>query len=357
MAARVPLILNQTTARVEELAAADTLLAGTIEGLLGRNRIINGDMGIWQRGTSFTAPGYTSDRWYFNAGGVNSPSLTRNPITPGSFSGIEAPALAKVSYGTITDATNHFVVYEQLIENVTTFAGATVTISFKVFNSGAAGRQIAVEVRQNFGTGGSATVSGIGSQKFSLVAGINVITLSVAIPSVSGKTVGANNSLGFAFWATAGSAWNSRSASLGAQTGDVHFTEVQIEQGAGATLFGKRLPMLELALCLRYYEKSYNLDVVPGSIAQAGRVNQFFNQTQGGPSYGEVRYTVRKRIPASVVVYASETGTLGRTSGSNGIDSTSTTISANGETGFGVTTVNAALNFGLSFHWTSDAEL
>lgn len=230
--------------------------------IVGDNAFLNGDFRFWERGTSFVAPAYTADRWYFNAGGVASPNVIRNPISPGQFASIRAPAFARVSYGAVTDPAGHFVVYEQLIEDAGTYAGETVTISFKVYNSGQAGRQIALELRQNFGAGGSTTLSGIGARKFTLAAGLNAITHTVQVPSVAGKTFGANNSLGFAFWASAGSNWNARSDSLGAQAGDVHFTEVKIERGATATSFQQRPEALERLLCQRY---CYAYEVTTGN--------------------------------------------------------------------------------------------
>ncbi|WP_308518251.1 hypothetical protein [uncultured Stenotrophomonas sp.] len=230
--------------------------------IIGDNAFINGDFRFWERGTSFAAPAYTADRWYFNAGGVESPSVIRNPISPGQFASIRAPAFARVSYGAVTDPAGHYVVYEQLIEDAGTYAGEAVTISFKVYNSGQAGRQIALELRQNFGSGGSASLNGIGSKKFALAAGLNTITHTVQLPSVVGKTFGPNNSLGFAFWASAGSNWNARNDSLGAQTGDVHFTEVKIERGATATSFQQRPEALERLLCQRY---CYAYEVTTGN--------------------------------------------------------------------------------------------
>lgn len=260
MATRTPLILNQTSARVEELAVADSIPGALIDGLIGRNRLINGSMRWWQRGTSFTSPGYSADRWYFNAGGVNTPSLSRSGVALGQVN-TECLYYAKVAYGTITDAANHYVVFEQRLPDVTTLAGRTVTVSFLVFNGGAVGRQIAVELGQSFGVGGSAQVSGIGSAKYSLTAGINYITHTVQVPSISGKTVGPNSSLVLTLWATGGSNFNTRNASLGAQTGDVHFTQVQVEGGASATAFDYVPDTQELLLCQRYYFKSESYGV------------------------------------------------------------------------------------------------
>ncbi|MEX0179158.1 MULTISPECIES: hypothetical protein [unclassified Stenotrophomonas] len=259
------LITQETADRITAVQAEATARANvdTALGLriLGKNGFINGDFEWWQRGTTFNGAGYTADRWYFNAGGVASPNVVRNPIALGQFPNIKAPAFARVSYGAISDAAAHFVVYEQLIEGANTYAGQQVTVSFKVFNSGAAGRQIALEVRQNFGSGGSATVSGIGAKKFALAAGINSITHTVNVPSVAGKSFGANNSLGFALWASAGTNWNARSDSLGAQSGDVHFTEVQIEPGAIATEFERVPKALSLMQCQRY---CYPYEVMSG---------------------------------------------------------------------------------------------
>lgn len=251
---RIAAVQVEATAR----ANADAALGRRI---LGKNGFINGDFEHWQRGASFASAGYTADRWFFNASGVASPNLLRNPIAPGQFPNIKAPAFARVSYGAISDAAAHYVVYEQLVEGADTYAGQQVTVSFKVFNSGAAGRQIALEVRQNFGAGGSATVSGIGSKKYSLAAGINTIMHTVDIPSVSGKTLGVKNSLGFAFWASAGSNWSAHSDNLGPQSGDLHFTEVQIEPGAIATEFERVPKALSLMQCQRY---CYPYEVMSG---------------------------------------------------------------------------------------------
>lgn len=358
--------------KVEQLEAdipvlVDSAIAGRIPG---KNGFINGDFEWWQRGTTFNAAGYTADRWYFNAGGVASANVVRNPIAPGQFSNIKAPAFARVSYGAISDAAAHFVVYEQLIEGADTYAGQQVTVSFKVFNSGAAGRQIALELRQNFGSGGSATVSGIGSKKYTLAAGINTITHTVDVPSVAGKTFGANNSLGFAFWASAGTNWNARSDNLGAQTGDVHFTEVQIEVGGTATGFEQVAKAVSLLNCQRYYEKSFDVSAPPINNSQAEPKIPVHSSVGflGGNAHVHVEFKVPKRIKPAVTLFSSSANnsTSGQPSvflnnawtlaGSSQVDG-----SAVGQNYFnaffGTSGIAVAGAYICSFHWSADAEL
>ncbi|RIA19064.1 hypothetical protein DFO63_4183 [Stenotrophomonas sp. AG209] len=360
MALRTPLILNQSTGRIEELAAGDTLFGNYVEGLVGQNRLINGTMRWWQRGTSFTSPGYSADRWYFNAAGVNTPSLSRNPITAGSVD-TECIYFAKIAYGTITDAANHYVVLEQRIENVTTLAGRTVTVSFKVFNSGSAGRQIAVELGQFFGASGSAQVSGIGAAKYSLAAGLNTITHTAQLPSISGKTVGANSSVVLTLWASGGSNFNARNASLGAQTGDVHFTQVQLEAGSSASAFDYRSDALELALCQRYYEKSYNADTPPATVTTVGQV-AFFQYGLPNTNYAggmTTAFKVSKRADPSITLFSPLTGATGKlhnAGNANDVNGSATDIGQSGffaqSASFGPTnTIN------LRWQWAADAEL
>jgi hypothetical protein len=53
----------------------------------GRNKFINGDMRVWQRGTSFSSIGtstYAADRWFSNYGGT-APTFSRSTDVPTGF--------------------------------------------------------------------------------------------------------------------------------------------------------------------------------------------------------------------------------------------------------------------------------
>lgn len=71
--------------------AIDTSLWNSGYGQAGKNKIINGDFGVWQRGTSFTNPAssaniYTADRWVLDFANANptSASITQQTFTPGA---------------------------------------------------------------------------------------------------------------------------------------------------------------------------------------------------------------------------------------------------------------------------------
>ena len=57
------------TTRAQSVAQVQQSSGGPVPPqAAGKNGVINAAMNNWQRGTSFTATGYTADRWYFYNG-------------------------------------------------------------------------------------------------------------------------------------------------------------------------------------------------------------------------------------------------------------------------------------------------
>ena len=94
-----------------------------------RNRIINGNFDIWQRGTSFTDSEYGADRWLHERVGTTQ-SATRQAFTLGQTDVPGEPTyFCRTVVSSVAGAGN-FCVLTQYIENVRTFAGQQVTVSF-----------------------------------------------------------------------------------------------------------------------------------------------------------------------------------------------------------------------------------
>jgi hypothetical protein len=223
------------------------------------NAIINGAFEINQRNfTSTTTSGtYGFDRWtYFASGGTA--TYSAQTFTPGAapVAGYEAANFARIVTSG-QSASGDYSAITQSIENVRTFAGQTATISF--WAKAASGTpKIAVEFRQNFGSGGSP------SSPVDAYAGqVTVSTswarysLTVAIPALTGKTIGttANTSaLVMNAWVSAGSSLDARTGSLGIQNNTFDIWGVQVESGSTATAFKRNASNIqgELAACQRY---------------------------------------------------------------------------------------------------------
>jgi hypothetical protein len=146
----------------------------------------------------------------------------------------------------------------QRIEDVRTFAGQTITLSFFA-KSGSGTPNISIELNQNFGTGGSPS-SQVNTyvNKTAISTSWTRYTATITIPSISGKTVGttANTSyLELRIWCSAGSDFNSRTNSLGNQNNTFDIWGVQIEAGSVATPFRRNANNIqgELAACQRYF--------------------------------------------------------------------------------------------------------
>ena len=205
-----------------------------------RNRLINGNFGIWQRATIFASPAsasYTADRWKIHYDGTGAFTVSRQAAeslnTPGyALKWDQTGAVVGGSYRTL----------QQPIESVKTLAGKRMAISFKAKATGFT--SLPVYISQVFGTGGapSATVDTL----------VDTVTLSgtleehkiyVDVPTIAGKTLGSN-----------GDDYLAVSFNLPTSgTFDVTLEEVQVEEGV-VTPFEVRPPEVELSLCQRYFQ-------------------------------------------------------------------------------------------------------
>ena len=226
--------------------AIDTSVWNVGYGQAGKNKIINGNFGVWQRGTSFTNPAigdYIADRFIVQVNGSGATrTYSQQTFTPGTapvagYEGTFFLRYARTVAGTGATADS----ITQRIEDVRTFAGQTATLSFwaKV-DSGTP--TLTLQARQNFGSGGSAIVTT--DVNVTLSTSWTRYTATFAIGSVSGKTIGTNSYLDMQF----------RTALNTVQTLDLW--GVQMEYGSKATPFqlaGGGDPQSELAMCQRYF--------------------------------------------------------------------------------------------------------
>jgi hypothetical protein len=220
----------------------------------GKNKIINGDFRINQRSlTSTTTDGaYGFDRWrmYASSGGTYSAQTFTAGTAP--VAGYEGVNFARI----VTTGQSGAGVYtslDQPIEDVRTFAGQTVTVSF--WAKAASGTPVvSLEFVQIFGSGGSGP-SFLNAGTVTLSTSWTRYTKTVSIPSISGNTIGTGSTLDFAFWVSAGTSFASRANSIGIQSNTFDFWGVQVEQGSTATAFQTATGTLqgELAACQRYY--------------------------------------------------------------------------------------------------------
>lgn len=363
MTLRTPLILNQTSGRIEELAAGDTLFGNYVEGFLGKNLLINGEMSVFQRGTLANRPdgeGYTIDRWSFASLGTGTSNWGVGTFTVSDSSPIlPVPSPPRYWLGLNVVAGTNTAWLRQKIEQVAVYHNGKATLSFWM-RSGVAGKKVGVRIIQDFGggTGASAAVFVEGTV-FTLTTSFQKYTYTFDVPSIDGKTLGSvpsgNDCLQVLFDFTSATGYGGQ---LAGQTGLFEVAMVQFERGAVATDFERRPEAIELALCQRYYEKSYNLGTSPGSGVNQGREAHASTGVSGTTCWATVRFTQRKRTTPAVVIYPAFT--TGGSPGNVAQNDSSLTVAAIeniGSSGMQVAWGNTAGKFGGWFHWTADAEI
>ena len=230
-----------------------------------KNKILNGDFSIWQRGTTFNSASsntYFADRFTCYVGG-GTQNITRQTFTPGT-----APVAGYEGqyYLRWTSTSAGPISLIQRIENVQTFAGQTMTFSF--WAKAAVATSISTVATQVFGSGGSTAVSQTsGSQAITTSWARYYFTFNVA--SVAGKTIGT-------------SSYFQLDINLPNSTFTFDTWGWQAEVGSTVSNFQTATgnPASELAACQRYYWRQSagtNQYVAPFCGSTSGTTNPQFS--------------------------------------------------------------------------------
>jgi hypothetical protein len=296
--------------------AIDTSVWNVGYGQAGKNKFINGDLFVNQRAFTSTTSNavFTFDRWVTSASDGTS-TFSAQTFTPGAapVAGYEFVNYIRVvtTGQTLTSAST---IYRQVIEDVRTFAAQTITVSF--WAKAATGTpKIAVGGTQSFGSGGSTAVR-LTAGQVTLSTSWARYSTTIAVPSVSGKTIGSGNGLQMEFWLSAGSDFNSRTGSLGIQSNTFEMAGFQIEYGSNATPFQTASggsPQAELAMCQRYYYAH-----AVGAGEQVGSC--WYNSTTEADAYVKFPVTMRT-APTLVVTSATNAYAFIVSNSEDGVDS------------------------------------
>jgi hypothetical protein len=219
----------------------------------GRNKFINGDLAINQRNfsSSTTNSAYNFDRWLFEYSSASTNTISAQTFTPGSapvagYEGINYVRLTSVANG------GGYCAFIQKIEDVRTFAGQTITVSFWA-RAGSGTPKIGVGYTQVFGTGGSG-INYNGAVAQTITTSWARYSFNLSIPSVAGKTIGPGNSLSIYPLVSDTVIANS----VGLQSGTFDIWGLQAEVGSIATPFTTATGTIqgEIAACQRYYYRN-----------------------------------------------------------------------------------------------------
>ena len=297
-----------------------------------KNLIINGAMQVAQRGTSESSVSTTQyanapDRWRIVAGNGGTWTLSQSTTSPNLF---------KNSYKfdcTTADSSlgaGDFLAFDQGLEGLDlqglgwgTSDAKSVTVSFHV-RSNKTGTYTC-ELFQGAGAVGGSNILVSKSYTISVADTWEKKTITFSGNTAVAFTNDNSRQLTLNLWLAAGSnftggtfsdgtyhnANNKRVASgqvnlADSTSNEWYITGVQIEVGSVATDFEHRSFAEELALCQRYFEKSYDHSTQAGTATSSGSLNNGGLTGMNNASHAtraSIRYKVTKRAHPTVTTF------------------------------------------------------
>jgi hypothetical protein len=370
-------VINAGELQPTTALSADYLNVGQLGGR--RNLIINGAMQVAQRGTSSTDSGYaTVDRFRTAQTAVDELVLTQEQVTDAPTGFANSWKVTVSTPETSVDA-NEVLTLQHRMEGQNlqhlkkgTSDAESVTLSFWVkgsvtgtyivnVNDDDNGRMIAKSYTINSAdTWEYKTLTFAGDTTGSLDNDSNQsMTLRFFLGAGTDYTSGTLAT----DWATATTADRAVGQTNIITTSGATFqiTGVQLEVGSVATPFEHRSFGEELAMCERYFQKSYNYASPLGSTNDVGCVMGRLNDAVLHRGDLGARFSTRMRSDPTVTGY-SLNGTVDNvsdcgTSYSHNANVSITAIRKMGQTGWAVVSVGTSTNDIVGLHYTAEAEL
>lgn len=294
-----------------------------------RNKIINGDFEISQRGTTFSALGYTVDRWKFSidGNGTGRAGTLNQYIDEDIAAEIGSNAPQHLNWTETASGSGYsFKVIQQSIENVRTLAGRLVTVTFWAVMPVGGPHNLLLTLRQVFGVSGSPS-NAVDASETIAIPGDNVwrkYSVTLQLPSVAGKILTPGNHLAVIFHLPP-----NRPFTFGIK----RVSLVEGDATAEEDPFSPRHIQQEMALCQRYFE----IGTVSFSAYCAAGSGMFYRQS----------FLNQKRATPSITYFAGSVSNVTiydvRDADTVGLLCFAT-----------ATTTNMAL---VQIGWTADAEL
>ena len=369
------LAANSVNASILQTNSVENYMATSGRPLSNRNLINNGAMQVAQRGTSNTgitsSDYYTADRWRI---GINTAGTWTMNVESSAPTDTEFRKSANVVCTTADSSlsASDFFNFQHRIEGQNlqgikkgTTNAESLTFSFYVKSSNT-GTYICdfrdIDNTRQISKSYTINTAHTWEKK--------IITLP---PDTTGQFDNDNaNSFVFHFWLAAGtdftsgtlnsSAWASETdanravgqLNLANATGNYWaVTGVQLETGTVATPYEWMDFGTELSLCQRYFEKSYDLGITPGTATTNG---QSYWVAPGSLGRLSISFQTKKRAVPTIILYSPVTGASGQVR--------DLTVSADVATSAGNTGEQATLSIysstasrEYSQHWTASAEL
>jgi hypothetical protein len=220
-----------------------------------KNVVLNSGFDIWQRGLTFTNPAsgtYTTDRWRLIYDGTGATRVISRVAFDGTAGNVVPIAGAQNGFfrfnQTVAGSGGNFNVIQNVIEDVRTFAGNTVTLSFYA-RASANITTGDVYLGQVFGSGGS-TNTVTSKNTFNLTTSWQRFSATYTFDSIASKTIGTNSYIYVEF----GMPENI--------TFQIDVWGFQLEEGSTATPYSRNNGSIgaELQACQRYFENGTMLE-------------------------------------------------------------------------------------------------